>query len=289
MTDAPLNGALLRLLAVFLITAMGAVIHGLSAEIPLGQLIFFRAAFALPLICLYAALRGGLAHELSTRRPRVHLARSLLGIFSMACSFVALSRLPVALAEALSFLAPVLTLPLAALMLREPIGKRPLLAVALGAGGVLLMLRGAMEAPGPGALLGVLAGLGYAGTMAVVRVHMKSMTATESASAIAFWFAVAASLAGLATLPLGWAAVTPASLGWLAMAGLLGGAAHVAAAEALARAPVSVIAPFDFTGLIWALGFDLVIFELLPGPAELAGALLITGAAILVVTGGRRA
>ena len=65
-------------------------------------------------------------------------------------------------------------------------------------------------------------------TMAVVRVHIKAMTRTESAATIALYFALICSLIGLATLPFGWPALTPTDLSLLAIAGLLGGLAHIA-------------------------------------------------------------
>jgi drug/metabolite transporter (DMT)-like permease len=71
-------------------------------------------------------------------------------------------------------------------------------------------------------------------------------------------------------------------LGWLIGAGLTGGLAHVAATEAVARAPVGVLAPFDFTGLVWALMFDAVLFGVMPDGLGMLGVAAITGAAVMV-------
>ena len=131
-------------------------------------------------------------------------------------------------------------------------------------------------------LLGVAAGLGYALTIAVLRVHTKQMLVTESASGVAFWFAVISLGVGLCSLPFGWVALSSGSLGWLVLAGVLGGLGHIASNEAVARTEVSRLAPFDFTGLVWALGFDLLLFRTLPGLWGLAGAFMITAAALTV-------
>lgn len=280
--NTSLNGIGLRLLAAFLITAMSAMVAVATREVGLGQIVFWRSAVALIPICAYMAICREFPAAIATTRPGLHLTRSLFGALSMALSFVSLAYLPVANAQALGFLAPVLTLPLAALLLGERIGPMVWGAAALGFAGVLAMLGSALEAPGQGALIGVAAGLGYAVTMAFVRVHIKSMTASERPSTIAFWFAAVSALAGLATWPFGWEMPSTEMLAWLIGAGLTGGLAHVAATEAVARAPVAVLAPFDFTGLIWALMFDAVLFGVMPDGLGVVGVVAITGAALMV-------
>lgn len=144
-----------------------------------------------------------------------------------------------------------------------------------------------MEAPGSGALIGLAAGLAYALTMAVMRVHIKTLTRTESAASIAFFFAVTCTVIGLASLPFGWPVLALWQLAALAGAGVLGGLAHIAAAEAIARAPVSAVAPFDFTGLVWAAGIDALIFAHLPGLWAGIGMAAIVAAALLALTPAR--
>lgn len=279
-----IEGVGLRLLAAFLMTAMAAVVHGAAQTVPLGQIMFWRSAVALVPICLYMMWRREFPKALRTKRPGLHITRSLFGAFSMAMSFLSLAYLPVANAQALAYLAPVLVLPLAAKMLGEKLTGGIIFAILFGFSGVILLLWDAFALPGDGALIGVAAGLAYAFTMAFVRVHTKTMTITESASTIAFYFAIVAALIGLATMPLGWVELSWPVFGWLASAGLIGGIGHIVANEATARAPVSALAPFDFTGLIWALGFDLILFSIVPGVAGFAGVFAITLAALIVTS-----
>ncbi|QOL80668.1 DMT family transporter [Pseudooceanicola spongiae] len=279
-------GIALRLLSAFLITAMSAAVHGVAATVPVGQIMFWRSAIALIPILGYMAWRGNFPAALLSRYPRLHATRGLLGAVSMALSFLSLAYLPVANAQALAYLAPVLSLPMAAFLLREKLSAPIIAAVALGFAGVIALLWEALDMPGEGALIGVAAGLAYAFTMAFVRVHTKRMTVTESSSTIAFYFAVVAALVGLATLPFGWVALDGTHYVWLILAGLLGGIGHIVSNEATARAPVSTLAPFDFTGLIWALGFDLILFATFPGPLGLVGVAAITAAALLVTFAG---
>ena len=281
-----LEGVGLRLLAAFLVTAMSAAVHAAAETVPIGQIMFWRSALALIPICLYMFWLREFPKTLKTQRPGLHITRGAFGAFSMAMSFLSLAYLPVANAQAIAYLAPVLVLPLAAIMLNEKLTTVIFTAMFFGFAGVVLLLWEAFELLGDGALIGVAAGLAYAVTMAFVRVHTKTMTLTESASTIAFYFAVVAAVIGLATLPFGWVTLDWGMFGWLALAGLLGGVGHIAANEAVARAPVSALAPFDFTGLIWALGFDLILFSVVPGALGFLGVFAITFAALIVTFAG---
>lgn len=280
--DNFIQGVGLRLLAAFLMTAMSAAVHAAAETVPIGQIMFWRAAIALIPICLYMMWLKEFPNALRTQRPGLHVTRSLFGAFSMAMSFLSLAYLPVANAQALAYLAPVLVLPLAAVMLNEKLSKAIFVAIFFGFAGVILLLWDALELPGDGALIGVAAGLAYAFTMAFVRIHTKTMTLTESSSTIAFYFAIVAAIIGLATAPFGWVDLNGSLFGWLALAGVIGGIGHIVANEAVARAPVSALAPFDFTGLIWALGFDLILFSVVPGILGLLGVFAITFAALIV-------
>ncbi|NRB21019.1 MAG: DMT family transporter [Rhodobacteraceae bacterium] len=190
-----LQGVGLRLLAAFLMTAMSAAVYAVAEEAALGQIIFWRSAVALIPICLYMAARSEFPQALRTQQPGLHVVRSLFGAFSMALSFLALVYLPVANVQAIGYLAPILVLPLAAIMLGEQLTKVVIGAVIVGFGGVIALLWEALSLPGEGAMIGVAAGLGFAVTMAFVRVHTKRMTQTEHSSTIAFYFAVVAALA----------------------------------------------------------------------------------------------
>ncbi|WP_298495653.1 DMT family transporter [uncultured Maritimibacter sp.] len=283
-----LPGIALRLAATFLMTAMSAAVHAAAVEgVPVGQIMVWRSLVALVPILIYMAARSELPVALTTKRPGLHVTRSLFGAFSMACSFLSLAYLPVANAQALAYLAPVLTLPLAAWLLGERLGRGVPVAVGLGFAGVVALLWAALDRPGAAALVGVGAGLAYAVTMAFVRVHTKRMTVTERASTIAFYFALVSGVAGLATLPFGWATLTGAQMLWLGAAGLIGGLGHIASNEAVARAPVARLAPYDYTGMLWAIGFDLVLFATLPGPLGWVGVAAITGAALIVTRPAR--
>jgi drug/metabolite transporter (DMT)-like permease len=280
----------LRILATGLFACMTLCVRLASVEAPVGQIMFWRSAVALVPIVAYLALQGQFPGGLHTRNPFGHVKRSLFGCVAMAFSFLSLSYLPLALAAALGFLAPLLVIPVAVLFLHERPGLLVVLAALVGFVGVGFMLLPALAGPSldMGTVIGVGAGIAMAATTAAAKIEIKRLTATEPPGTIAFYFALVCAVGGLATAPFGWAATEGATLAWLIGAGLTGGLAHIAMTEAIARAPVSTLAPFEYTAMLWAMGFDLLVFGLLPVPLSLLGAGLNVGAAAVVAVGERR-
>lgn len=267
--------------------AMSAIIHEAAHHATLGQLIFWRSALALPPIVVYLALRGQLGTAIRTKRPGKHLVRGVLGCTVMALNFTALAYLSVGMATALSYLAPILSIFAAMTLLRERTSLVVILGVALGFGGVLIMLFPSLMGSDmrEGALIGIAAGVGMAATNALSRVQVKDLTRTDPPASIALSFGVISTLAGAATAFLGWAPLEPSVLLLLAGAGLLGGFGHILMTEAVARAPVSLLAGYEYTGIIWAFLFDVMLLGLRPDAWALGGAAVIVSAALLVAIG----
>ncbi|MBM3549474.1 MAG: DMT family transporter [Alphaproteobacteria bacterium] len=279
----------LRLAATGLFAAMTLCVRLASFEAPVGQIVFFRAAVALVPIMLFLVWRGQFPEGLKTRNPVGHIKRNLFGCAATFFSFVSLAYLPLALAAALGFLAPLMVVPFAVLFLGEKPGAVVVAAALAGFAGVAIMLLPAVEGPAldGGILIGVAAGLAMAATTAGAKIQIKALTMTDPPGTIAFYFAVVCSVVSLLTWPFGWATPSAPAMAYLVGAGLLGGLAHIAMNEAVARAPVSTLAPFEYTAMIWALAFDLLVFGLLPAPISLAGAFVIVAAAAVVAFGDR--
>lgn len=282
-------GIMLRLVSAGLFVVMSLFVRLASVEAPVGQIVFFRSAFAIPPIVAYLMWRRQFPSALRTRQPVGHLKRNFYGGMAMVLSFVSLAYLPLALATALGFLAPLLAVPAAMLFLRERPGAVAIGAALVGFAGVVLMLVPAFEGPTPdrGTLIGVAAGLAMAFATAAGRVQIKTLTATEAPGTIAFYFALLCALGGLASWPFGWVTPSGLSLACLIGAGISGGLAHITMTEAMARASVSTQAPFDYTAMLWALILDAAIFGLLPSPVSLAGAFVIAASALVVPLSGR--
>lgn len=285
--DRPLAGIMLRLLSGMLFTAMMVCVKAVSTTAPLGQTVFFRSAFALLPIVLFLAWRREFPTGLATRRLGGHLLRSVLGAAAMFASFAALALLPVAEAALLVQLTPVMMALGGVLLLGErPTAHRAgaLLLALTGVAVLALPALGAGEASAMGYALGGLAALLSAGAMLTVR----RISRTETAGAIAFYFILVSALAGLATWPLGWAALTGPELGLLVLSGLFGGAAHICMTLALRYAEVSRLAPFEYLALIWPVLADLAIFGLAPSSGFLLALPLVLAGAGLAALEGRK-
>lgn len=147
------KGITLKLLSALLFALMQALVRLLGEVVPVGQLVFFRASFAiLPVVVIYA-MRGELLSAVRTSRPLGHAGRGALSVGGMFSNFSALVRLPLADATAISFASPLITVALSALILKERVRIYRWSAVAIGFAGVIVMLVPQFE-PGHYATIG---------------------------------------------------------------------------------------------------------------------------------------
>ncbi|SDH57056.1 Permease of the drug/metabolite transporter (DMT) superfamily [Pseudomonas flavescens] len=284
-----LGGIVLRVAAAGFMTAMSACVKAASEQVEVGQIVFWRSFISLLPILIFLIAKNNFPRGLVTRHPKSHLLRGMLGFIAMACSFVSFKYLSLANATAISFLVPLVSLPLAAYMLRETMTSRIIFCVLLGFSGVLVLLGQDLTAPdwNQDFIYGVGGGLGFVASMSFLRVFIKSMTITESSSAIAFYFGLIGAAIALLTIPFGWTSPTPSTWLFLLGAGIFGGIGHILATEAIARAPVSLLGPYEYTALIWAMLLDAMLFGVIPQTIGFAGGGLIVVAALLATRSGR--
>ena len=274
------RGVLFIVLAMFLFTIQDAIAKLLvEAGVSIWQVIFCRAAFAfIPLLPLIHAHRAWAA--LRTRRPRDHLVRCAIAMAALLCFFEGLRAIPLADAYALSFSAPLFMTALSVPLLGERVGWHRWTAVAVGFVGVVVMVQPGSGLFQPAALVVLLAALLYA--LAVILV--RGLSATEPALTIVFYFSVGAAAMASPALPFVgvWPADATAAALMVAL-GIVGGLAQLFLTLAYARAPVAVIAPYDYTALVWAVLAGWLVFGDVPQPVVMAGAaLVIAGGAYIV-------
>lgn len=272
------RGIAMQVLAVALFASMGMVIKLLDGRYPTSQIILFRCAPALLPLILYLPLQGGLA-ALKTRRPGWHAVRTIAGLGSMYVGFYALSRMAFADYVAISFTAPLFGTLLSIPFLGERVGVWRIGAVGLGFAGAVLTAGPVAGEADPVALFALGSAFGYG----VAMIAMRKLGSTDKSSATVFYFTVAGALSGLAFVPTQWVAPTPEDLALLMAIGLIGGVAQIFMTEAFRLAPPSVVAPFDYTAMLWALAFGFFVFGSFPGPEVLAGAALICASGLFII------
>ncbi|MDK3075039.1 DMT family transporter [Sedimentitalea sp. JM2-8] len=276
---------ILKISAIFLFTIMSAIIKATSDAVPPGEAVFFRSFFAIPVILVWLALRGQLRNGLLTRNPAGHFWRGILGTTGMGLTFAGLGLLPLPEVTAIGYATPIFTVILAALLLGERIRMIRITAVLLGLIGVLIMLwpRLGSGAVQDGATLGAMLVLGATVTRAFVQIHIRKMVQTENTAAIVFYFSATASLISLMTMPFGWTFPAPDVAILLILAGLIGGVAQILVTSSYRFGPASMLAPYDYSSMIFAILVGYVWFSELPTVIMLTGAALVIAGNILVI------
>jgi len=285
----PFKAIGLKLISALLFAGMSALVRQLGDVAPIGQMVFFRSAFAiLPVLVIYA-LRGELGSAVRTGRPFGQLGRGMLSVCGMFTNFSALTRLPLADATAISFASPLITVALAAVVLKERVRIYRWSAVVIGFVGVIVMLiphfdmgayaGAAGAAAAGGSLYAMTSAFCNAGTV----IQTRRLTQTESTSSIVFYFSLVCAIAGALTLPFAWHSPTSRELTALIALGILGGLAHIFLTESYRFAAASVVAPFDYSAMLWALLLGYWLFGELPGTLVYVGACIVAGAGLYVI------
>jgi drug/metabolite transporter (DMT)-like permease len=250
--------------------------------------VFFRSAFAIPVIITWLLWTHNLSHGLDTSNPMGHLWRGLVGTCAMGLGFTALGLLPLPEVTALGYAAPLLTVIFAAMFLGEQVRVFRLTAVALGLVGVTIVLSPRLtvldaEAASKLQTIGAMAALLGAVFAALAQVFVRKLVHTEQTAAIVFYFSLTAAILSLATLPFGWVVPDARQAALLVGAGLLGGVGQILLTESYRHAETSVIAPFEYVSMVLALVLGYLIFEEVPTGTMLAGAALIVAAGLFII------
>jgi drug/metabolite transporter (DMT)-like permease len=239
--------------ATFALAAAG--VKALAGAIPIAEIIFFRNLTALPALWPLLAAAGGLA-ALRTRRPLDHLQRSFWGLIGTAAAFYAYTHMPLALATALGFTMPLFLALLSVVVLRERVGRARWLAIAGGFAGVLLILQpGFGDMPDLAPIGAVLLGA-VAWAMAMITIRRLGERG-ETGVAIVAWFAIVSVLVGGAFAIPVWVWPTTTQLAILIGIGVISAGAQLLMTEAYRRSPAALLAPFEYSGIVWtaAIGF----------------------------------
>lgn len=283
----PFFGIALKIASTIAFTAMATLIKLVSDRYPVGELTFFRSFFAIIPVFAWVGARGDFPSVFTTERIGAHFIRSVAGAMAMFLGFTALSMLPIADATAIGYASPLMTVIFAVLLLGEKVHVYRWSAVAVGLFGVLVILS---DYVGPGAthtaegsLVGALIGVASAVVGALAATYVRNLVRYEGSATIVVYFSLFTALFSLATLPFGWAIPGLADTALLVGAGICGGLGQVFLTQSYRFGDASLIAPFDYTSMIWALVVSLAVFGTWPSGVVLAGAAIVIGAGLFVI------
>jgi len=269
--------------AMAALSTMDTLIKWLAGHFPIMQIYLFRALFALVPILFWVA-RSGTFGALRTDRLLAHVWRSVFGIVALVSFIYALRYMPLTDAVAIGFSAPLMITAFSSPLLGERVSRRRWAAVGFGFIGVIVMIRPGSSLFHPVALIALVSALSYAlGIIAIRR-----MIRTESTPAMAFYLSLIGAAVGLASIPFGW--VWPSGPQFLALlsVGLLGGVGQLLLTAAYRLAPAAVIAPFDYSAMLYVTILGYVVFGELPDAALMIGAAIVVASGLVLVRGESR-
>ena len=282
-------------IAVF--SVQDLILKLLSGTYPLHQAMVLRSLTAVPFLLALVMLNGGLA-TLVTPGLRGMIGRGFVMFVAYTSYYLALAALPLATTVALYFAAPLFITLLSVLILHEKVGLRRWLAVAAGFIGVIIIVRPGSALFDWAAPLAVLSGLTYGVSM----VSARRMGTTETAAALAFWgnavFLLCAlilsaifgtgAFAGaghksIAFMTRGWVMPTGFDAGLMMTCGVIAAAGLTLLTQAYRISQSNVVAPFEYTALIWGVLYGWIFWSDWPDSTGWAGITIIVGAGLFVI------
>ena len=279
--------------------ALMATVAKLADGYPIGQIVFFRSLFALVVLVFWLRGRGEFPHAIRTHRPFGHLLRGLAGTCGMFSYFLAVALLPLPDVTAIGYLTPLLVVALAALILGETVRAYRWSAVIVGFLGVIVMV-GEHLGEGAGSSLGALAALSSASFASIAIIQTRRLALSEYTGAIVFYFSALTTLFGFLLMTAGYVWPADAPLGaflqsqkwvtpdaWdlsrLVAIGLFGGVGQIWLTDCVRYAEASVIAPFDYTSIIWAVLLGYIFFNEKPTIAIMIGSAIVIASGLFVL------
>ena len=281
--NATLAGIGMMLLGILMFSLNDVMGKWLVATYTVGQVLLLRSAAALAVLTPFV-IRQGLMRTLRPERPGLQVLRVALGSGEVALFYLAVSYLPLADTMTLWLAAPVWSALLAVLLLGERVDAGRWLAIAAGFAGVAIALNPTGASLSMPALLALLGSVLFAGMMIAGRY----LRGTPDVTLVA-WQTLGALLMGLVLLPFGWVTPSWADAALLGLLGIVAMVAHLCVTRSLKLAEASVVVPYQYTLIVWALVFGWLVFGDWPTPTMLAGSALIVAAGLALILLERRA
>jgi drug/metabolite transporter (DMT)-like permease len=273
-TDDPLRGIALHSGATVLFAVADTMSKYLSASLPVVEIQWIRYVLFLGLAILLA--RRMPLRALRPNNPKLQIARGLLVTGSSVLFVFGVRQMSMAEATTISFLSPLLITILSIPLLGEVVGIRRWAAVLVGMAGVLIVVRPGTSGFQPAAFWGMASSFCWASALIITR---KISTSDQATTTLLCSSAIGV-LALTFLAPLGWVWPSAAQWGLLTMLGLLSSLGQWMVILAHRQAAASLLAPFSYSQLIWAIGAGFLVFGVLPDQWTMAGAAVIVASGL---------
>ncbi|SDH22791.1 DMT family transporter [Paraburkholderia phenazinium] len=278
-TTLPLRSIAQMLAAMFCFAVVDALAKSITAHYPANEITFFRMLFGLGPALLLAARAGQGPQLLRTRHWRAHLERAVALMASLAFFFAGLRYVPLSEAVALAYTETLFLIVLSPLLLKAALRRRDLLAAVFGFMGIVLVVRpGGASSNLTGALLILLSAV--FGALSVIQI--KRIGTAENASLIVLYSTLIGTVVMGFSLLFAWRTPSLDHLGILILLGVAAGTGQLLMTSAFRHGEVGVLAPFNYTSIVWATLFGYVLWGESVGLLSLLGIILIVGSSVAV-------
>jgi drug/metabolite transporter (DMT)-like permease len=273
--SARLAGLGLMLLSIFMFSFGDALGKFIVGSYSVGQLLWLRACASL--LVLSPMIWRHRADFIRLERPWLQLLRVALSTLEVAAFFWAVVYLPLADTITYYLAGPIFVTALSALMLREYVGWRRWSAVLIGFCGVLIALRPSSQSVSWPALIALGGSLSFSLLMLITRSLRNTPDIVLATTQFAGTFTLGALIS-----PIGWVQPSIGSLGLFAAAGCISVAALLCMNRSLKLAPASVVVPYQYSMIVWAVIFGFVVFGDVPQISTIVGAAIIIAAGFYI-------
>ncbi|MGF1594751.1 MAG: DMT family transporter [Kiloniellaceae bacterium] len=265
-------------IGIFCLVINDAMAKWLTAYYSPLQIIFMRNLLAMPMILVMVLSIGGRS-LLRTHHLRTHALRGLLLVGGAYTFFLGLKFLPLAEATSLVFAAPIFITALSVPLLGEQVGWRRWAAVIVGFVGVLIIVRPGAAAFQPASLVVVVTAVLYA----LIMISARRIDQRESVWTLMLYVVLFPLLFSGLAVPLVWQAPQLSHLPQIFGMAVFGTLGMTLISQAFRLAPAAIVAPFDYTALIWASLLGWLVWGEIPGVWTYAGAAVIIASGIYIV------
>jgi drug/metabolite transporter (DMT)-like permease len=281
-----LTGIALKVTSVLIFLVMSSLLKA-SQGVPAGELVFFRSFFGVLPVVAFLAWRGELREGLKSNNVVSQIWRGLVGTVSMGLGFFALTRLPLPEAVTINYAMPLIIVIFSAVFLKERVRAYRWTAVIVGLIGVVIIAWPQLTLFSGGvnsaAAVGALAAIGGATMGAVAQLLVRTLIRTERSGTIVLYFLLSSSVISLLTVPFGWVVPSPLTAVLLVGAGIAGGIAQVVLTESYRHADMSVVAPFEYTSLVFSVIIGFLFFGDVPTWFMLVGGVIVVGSGLFII------
>jgi drug/metabolite transporter (DMT)-like permease len=278
LRKSPLRGLLYMLVSVFFLSVMDASAKWLIGAYPPAEIILLGRLPALMFAIGLALANGGLS-TLRTRRLGLQMVRGLFGAATLICFFLSLRLLPLADTVAITFVAPLFMSAMSVLLLGERVDSRRWAAIGVGFIGVLVIVQPSGTGFGSGAILALVSAFNYA----LFSILSRRLSDTEPSHSQLFWATMVLIVGSAIAAPFQWSSPAGADLPAFAIFAFVGTLGQFLLIQALRYAEVSLVAPLEYTALIWATLFGFLFWDQLPTLTVLAGAAIIAASSLYII------